>query len=59
MTAAQLLEWMTHHHLPLQLWREEDGAWVIVDNSANHVLGSGETAEDAIRTAHQRETQSR
>lgn len=57
MTASQLLSWMTYHHLPLQLWREDEGLWVVVDGSSNNVLGSGETAEYAIRTAHEREVQ--
>ncbi|MBY6005413.1 Lar family restriction alleviation protein [Salipiger bermudensis] len=50
-SAAYLLEWMTYHHLPLQLWQEDDGSWVIVDNSTGSVLGSGETAEIALRAA--------
>ncbi|MCD1619177.1 hypothetical protein K7H20_13990 [Salipiger manganoxidans] len=48
--AARLLDEMTHHHLPLQLWREADTeCWVLVDGSTRTVIGSGETAFDALR----------
>lgn len=44
-----LLDWMTHHHLPLQLWKEADtDTWVVVNNSNGTVLGSGPAAIDAL-----------
>lgn len=52
MRADRLLDWMTHHHLPLSLFREEDGSWVLVDNSDETVKGSGETTFDALLDAH-------
>ena len=55
---AWLLEWMTFHHLPLALHRESDddgGNWVVVDNSAWAVLGSGGSAFAALQAAQQRE----
>lgn len=54
-----LLEWMTAHHLPLQLYREADedgGNWVVVDNSSNAVLGSGGCAHEALIAAHRSES---
>jgi hypothetical protein len=53
--AADALDWMTYHQLPLQLWRECDddsGLWVIVDNSKGEIIASGETAEDALIDAY-------
>lgn len=44
-----LLDTMTQHHLPLQVYRERDGLWVLVDASTDYVLGSGETVLCAIR----------
>ncbi len=52
MQAERLLDWMTHHHLPLSLFREEDGEWVVVDNSDETVKGSGETTFEALLAAH-------
>jgi hypothetical protein len=53
MDAAALLDWMTYHRLPLHLYREQETeTWAIVDASTNTVLGSGESAEDALREAH-------
>lgn len=57
MTAEHLLDWMTHHHLPLQIFREEDGGWVVVDGSQSTVLASGETVLDALTFAHSKEGQ--
>lgn len=56
--AGTLLEWMTYHGQPLQLWREADesgiseGSWVVVDNHKGTVMGSGPTAEEALREAY-------
>lgn len=52
--AKVLLEKMTHHHLPLALMTEADDEgkhlqWVLVDASSNTLLGSGETALEALR----------
>ncbi len=55
MTAEQLLDWMTHHHLPLQIFHEEDGDWVVVDGSRSTVMASGETVLDALTSAHSME----
>ena len=52
MQAHRLLDWMTHYHQPLSLFREEDGLWVVVDNSDETVKGSGETTFDALLAAH-------
>lgn len=55
--AERLLEWMTFHHLPLQLWREEEGGpWVVVDASSDRVLGSGGSAHDALIAARRNST---
>ncbi|MEQ5793087.1 hypothetical protein LZ686_00365 [Paracoccus sp. NFXS7] len=56
--SGTLLEWMTYHDQPLQLWREanesgiSEGSWVVVDNHKGTVMGSGPTAEDALREAY-------
>lgn len=47
-----LLEWMSHHHLPLELFREEETQlWVVADASGGGVLASGETAFLALSEA--------
>lgn len=57
MQPESLLDWMTHHHLPLQLFREEEpGNWVICDASQGTVLGSGETCLLALAEARSKET---
>lgn len=54
--AGELLEWMTYHHLPLQLWCEaDDGSWVVVDASSDRALGFGGSAEDALQAAYKKE----
>lgn len=58
-SAETLLDWMTHHHLPLQVWRECDddgGSWVVVDASTDTVLASGGCARDALATAYRKST---
>lgn len=50
-----MLQWMTHHHLPLQLMREADGLWVVVDGSSDIVKGSGEGTFEALQDAIQKE----
>lgn len=50
--AEELLDWMTHHHLPIHIFREEDGCWVAVDASRDTVMGSGGTALEALATAY-------
>lgn len=53
----ELLDWMTFHHLPLELFREDETqAWVVVDRSTDVVLGSGETALDALSEANFKES---
>ncbi len=52
MRADRLLDWMTHHHLPLSLSREEDGGWVVVNNSDDTVKGSGASTFDALLATH-------
>lgn len=48
----ELLDWMTYHHLPLELFREEETElWVVVDTSVGHVLASGETTTEALAEA--------
>lgn len=54
-SAEALLGWMTHHHLPLQIFREEEGGWVVVDASNDTVMASGETVFDALKQAHSKE----
>ena len=54
--AEVLLDWMTHHHLPLELLREDDGPWVLVDASTETVMGTGGDAQDALANAYSRET---
>lgn len=52
-----LLDWMTYHHLPLELFREEEtGLWVVVDASCGVVKGSGESCLDALVEARSKET---
>ena len=52
-----LLEWMSSHHLPLELFREEETElWVVVDSSAGYVLASGETARGALAEAKMTES---
>lgn len=54
--AEELLDWMTYHHLPLELFREEETqAWVVVDTSRGTVIGSGETTTLALQEARQKE----
>ncbi len=53
--AYELLEWMTHHHLPLQLLREDEGEWAVVDASNNAVLASAESAVEALAEAERSE----
>lgn len=53
--ADRLLDWLTHNHRPLSLFRECDedgGCWVVADNATNAVLGSGGSATEALRAAH-------
>lgn len=51
-----LLDWMTYHHLPLEMCREEESQlWVVVDTSASTVIGSGESCEDALFAARSKE----
>jgi len=54
--AERLLDWMTHCHLPLQLWREDDdlgiGEWVVVDASTGEAIGHGADALDALEYAY-------
>ena len=36
---SRLMDWVTHHHLPLIICKETDGAeWTVVDNSTTTVL---------------------
>lgn len=48
----QLLDWMTHDHRPLSLYAEEDGGWIVADNSRDTVVASGATAFEALSRAH-------
>lgn len=60
-TADDLLDWLTHHHLPLQVWREDEddgGSWVVVDASNNAVLASGGCAQSALAEAYRKSTES-
>ncbi len=51
-----LLDWMTHHHLPLELFREEETqSWVVADASGSGVVGSGETCLLALAEARSKE----
>ncbi len=51
-----LLDWMTYHHLPLELFREEETEmWVVCDTSRGTVIGSGETTTDALAEARLKE----
>ena len=52
--AERLLDWMDECHLPLQIFREEDGGWVVVDGSTDGVLASGETPLEALQRAWNR-----
>lgn len=53
-SAYNLLEWMGDHHLPLELFREEETqAWVLVDTSSGEVRGSGDTPYNALRRGYQ------
>ncbi len=54
-SANALLDWMTDHHLPLSLFRESNGDWVVVDASIDAVLGRGASAYDALIEAHEKE----
>ena len=55
-TAEWLLEWMGCHHLPLELFREEEtDLWVVVDSAAGAVLSSAETPLGALRGAQTKE----
>ena len=51
--AERLLDWLTDHHLPLQLWREASGGWVVSDGSNDAGLGYGATAHEALIAARQ------
>ena len=53
--AYELLEWMTHHHLPLHLLREDDGEWAVVDASSDTVLASAASAVEALAEAERTE----
>lgn len=55
-SSDELLDWMTYHHLPLHLFREEEGGWVVVDASTDEVKGSGATALWALVAAHEKES---
>lgn len=50
--AHVLLDWLTHSHLPMRVFREEEGEWVVVDSSSEFVMGSGETAQLALSAAY-------
>lgn len=51
-----LLEWMTRHHLPLELFREQETElWVVVDTSQGQVLASGESTYSALNEAYDKE----
>lgn len=55
MRAEDLLNWMTYCHAPLSLFREEDdGPWIVADNSNDTVVGSGANAEEALFEAYVR-----
>lgn len=54
--ACNLLDWMSTHRLPLELFREEEtNLWVVVDISAGKVKGSGESAMSALISARMNE----
>ena len=56
---GHLLDWMAEHHLPIELFREEETqSWVACDASAGTVLGFGATPLDALVEARTKEAAS-
>lgn len=47
-SAEVLLEWMTNSLIPLSMFREGNGDWVVVDTQSGDILGSGRSAEEAL-----------
>lgn len=50
--AEALLDWISDSSISMSMFRESDGNWVVVDTQSGSVMGSGDSAKQALSHAY-------
>ena len=51
-SAEALLDWISGSSISMSIFRELDGDWVVVDTQSGSIMGSGDSAKQALSRAY-------